>query len=115
MALTFSPDPPHLLAGAGTAAEQSARPRLYADHVNGGWTDTAPPLKSEASPGDVFPAEPTITAQDVTNAGKLAGLGYVAAPQTTWTAGQFIVIDPVGNFTFHWNGTVWYPGIPPSA
>lgn len=39
MALTFSPDPPHLLEGAGTAAEQAARPRMFADHVNGGWTD----------------------------------------------------------------------------
>src|SRR5215471_9529294 len=41
-ALTFSPDPPHLLAGAGTADEQSARPRLYASSDGYGWSDTPP-------------------------------------------------------------------------
>jgi hypothetical protein len=112
MALTFSPDPPHLLAGAGTAAEQAARPRLYADYANGGWTETAPPSKGAASPGDIFPAEPTITAQDPANAAKLTGLGYVADPQTAWTAGQQIVI---GTWAFYWDGTAWVGGSPPAA
>jgi hypothetical protein len=37
MALTFSPDPPHLAAGAGTAIEQSSGLRMLADHESGGW------------------------------------------------------------------------------
>lgn len=65
------------------------------------------PDKGSASPGDVFPAEPTVTASDSTNAAKLAGLGYVATPATAWTSGQKITI---GTFDFNWSGTAWAAG-----
>lgn len=67
-----------------------------------------PPDKGSASPGDVFPSEPTVTAEDQTNADKLTALGYVAAPLTLWTAGQYIT---VGTFHFRWNGAAWAPGM----
>lgn len=36
--LTHSPDPPHLGAGAGTAAQQSTGLRMLADYESGGWS-----------------------------------------------------------------------------
>jgi hypothetical protein len=65
------------------------------------------PIKGAAKPGDVFPAEATVTASDATNAAKLAGLGYVASPTSNWTAGQKIT---VGTFDFNWSGTAWAAG-----
>lgn len=114
MALTHSPDPVNLLAGAGTAAEQSARPQLVADLENGGWVDADTiPSKGATEPGDTFPADPAITASDATNAAKLAGLGYVVKPPgTTWTVGQQF---EVGTFAFHWAGTAWAAGAKPAA
>lgn len=70
-------------------------------------TYTYGPNKGQASPGTVYPAEPTITASDSTNAAKLAGLGYVAVPTTNWTAGQKITI---GTFDFNWSGAAWAAG-----
>lgn len=109
MALTHGPDPVHLLAGAGTAAEQAARPRLYADPDGTGWTETPPPDKGAAEPGDTF-VELTVTAEDAPNAAKLGPLGYVALPQTAWTVGQAI---NVSGFRFHWNGSAWTAGAAP--
>lgn len=48
-----------------------------------------------------------ITASDVTNAGKLAGLGFVASPLTVWTTGQKITVS---GYQFHWTGTAWAAG-----
>lgn len=74
----------------------------------------APPtegaVKGAAKPGDVFPYEPTVTAEDPTNAAKLDGLGYIADPQTPWTTGQGITL---GIYNFHWTGTVWKEGFAP--
>lgn len=64
--------------------------------------------KAAAAPTDAFDREPTITASDSGNAAKLAGLGYVAAPQTAWTTGQAITI---GGFAFNHTGTAWAAGI----
>lgn len=63
--------------------------------------------KAAAAPLDAFDREPTITASDAGNAAKLAGLGYVALPQTAWTTGQAITI---GGFEFSWNATAWEAG-----
>lgn len=63
--------------------------------------------KGAAQPGDSF-TEATVTAQDATNAAKLAGLGYVASPATNWTTGQRI---RVSGFSFNWTGTAWAAGI----
>jgi hypothetical protein len=70
-------------------------------------TVVAAPVKGAAAPGDVFPAEPTVTASDAANAAKLAGLGFVAAPAAAWTTGQKITI---GTFDFHRTGTAWAEG-----
>jgi len=70
-------------------------------------TSPAAPNKAAASPGTNFPAEPTVTASDATNAAKLAGLGYVASPTTAWTTGQQITI---GGFAFNWSSTAWAAG-----
>lgn len=75
--------------------------------TGGGGAVTAGPDKAKAAPGDVFPADTNITASDATNAAKLAGLSYVAAPATKWTAGQQIT---VGTFAFSWDGTAWAAG-----
>lgn len=64
--------------------------------------------KGSAAPGTTYAAEATVTAQDATNAAKLAGLGYVAVPTTNWTTGQAIT---VGTFKFNWTGTAWAAGI----
>lgn len=66
------------------------------------------PAKNPAVNGNVYPNEPTITASDATNAGKLAALGYVASPTSNWTAGQKITVN---GFNFNWNGTAWAAGI----
>ena len=71
-----------------------------------------PPDPGSASPGDTFPAEATITAEDSTNAAKLAGLGYVADPLTAWTVGQRMT---VGTYRFYWSGTAWTAGVAPAA
>jgi hypothetical protein len=63
--------------------------------------------RSSADPGDVFPAEATVTASDAPNAAKLAPLGYVANPTTAWTSGQKIT---VGTYDFNWSGTAWAAG-----
>ena len=64
--------------------------------------------KGAAAPGDTFPTETTITAQNAGNAAKLDGLGFVAAPQTAWTFGQKITILP--SYHFYWDGSAWQPG-----
>lgn len=69
-----------------------------------------PPPRGQAAPGTVYPAEPTITASDATNAAKLTALGFVALPQTAWVTGQGIT---VGTFAFSWDGTAWDAGIVP--
>lgn len=65
------------------------------------------PNKASARPGDTFPNEPTVTAEDATNAGKLTGLGYVANPLTAWTVGQAITVN---TYRFHWDSTAWVAG-----
>ena len=73
------------------------------------WGDSlTTPIKDAAAPGAQFPPEATVTAQDTTNANKLAGLGYVANPTSNWTTGQAIT---VGAYQFNWNGTAWAAGI----
>jgi archaellum component FlaG (FlaF/FlaG flagellin family) len=60
-----------------------------------------------AAPGGTFPAIAEVTASNATNAGKLAGLGFVADPATAWTAGQKFTI---GTYDFNWSGTAWAAG-----
>lgn len=89
-----------------TYYEQSYPPSIYGPPVPPG------PDPGSSSPGDTFPAEATITAEDATNAAKLAGLGYVADPTTAWTTGQHIT---VGTYRFYWTGTAWAAGAGPVA
>jgi len=71
------------------------------------WVGYTGATKGAAKPGDVFPAEPTITASDATNAAKLAGLGFIANPTTAWLTTQKMT---VGTFDFHWSATAWVAG-----
>lgn len=74
------------------------------------WGETGPPPlnKGAAGNGNVFPPEPTVTAEDAPNAAKLAGLGYVATPTSNWTTGQFM---SVGAYRFNWTGSAWAAGV----
>lgn len=65
---------------------------------------------SATQAGDVYANSrfPTITAQDVTNAGRLAALGFIASPLTNWVTGEFFSI---GTFKFNWTGSAWAAGI----
>lgn len=79
-------------------------------------TDVQPPAETvgaaelfgpitAVSPGDLFPAEATITAETAPMAALLTGLGYVAAPPgTAWASGEFFTI---GTFRFNWSGAAW--------
>jgi hypothetical protein len=66
-----------------------------------------PPNRAAAAPGNVFPTDVNITASNAANAAKLTAEGFVAAPTTTWTGTQSIMI---GVHEFYWNGTAWAPG-----
>lgn len=68
--------------------------------------------RDNANTGESF-TERAITAQNALNAGKLAGLGFVASPLTAWTTGQSILIN--GSFRFYWNATAWVAGISATA
>lgn len=84
--------------------------RGYVNGVHATWGDTqrVTAAPSDARPSDSYPVGyPTIVASDATNAGRLAGLGFVANPTTNWTAGQSI---SVMGFLFNWNGTAWAAG-----
>ena len=96
-------------AASGTFATFTATLPLKGKYqvIDAAGNPITPAEKGAAAPGDVFPAEPTVTAEDVTNAAKLAGLGYVADPLTAWTTDQKIM---VGAFAFSWDGTAWDPG-----
>lgn len=76
-------------------------------HSIWGNSTTVSPAKASAKPGDMFGTEPTIVAQDSTNAGRLAGLGYVASPTSGWTSGQKITVS---GFQFNWSGVTWAAG-----
>jgi hypothetical protein len=69
------------------------------------------PGSDSASPGDTF-TDARVTASDSTNAAALIGYGYVADPQTAWTASQKMTID---TFDFFWNSTAWQPGAASAA
>lgn len=72
----------------------------------------AAPLADKATvdAGDVFAADPAVTAQDSGNAAALAGLGYVVDPAhaTAWATGEFFSI---GTFKFNWSGSAWAAGV----
>jgi hypothetical protein len=66
------------------------------------------PNKAAVKAGDSFGNEPTITGSDATNAGKLAALGYVAAPPgTAWASGEQFTVN---TYPFNWSGTAWAAG-----
>lgn len=109
MALTFSPDPPHLLAGAGTAAEQTARGRMYADYADGGWTATAPATATAATAGT--PGRYTAPENATAPADFAAMTPVGAIPLTAWTTGQYVNVGD--GTTAYWSGTAWTVGKAP--
>jgi hypothetical protein len=102
--LTHSPDPTWLAAGAGTAAQQSARPQRIADPVNGGWGPKATGATA-GSPGTFTPAGAVAPA----NLAAMAGI--VATPATAWTVGQHVILGDASHA--HWTGTAWAAGNAP--
>lgn len=68
------------------------------------------PVKGAVNKGDVFPADPAVTAQDATEAGQLVGEGYIVAPvdNANWLTGEFFTI---GTYKFNWTGSAWAAGI----
>ena len=109
MALTFSPDPVHLAAGAGTAAAQTASPRLVADHANGGW-DAAPIVATGATSGQPGTFTPAGATPPATLAALQSG-GITASPATKWPVGDYVTL---GNATLaSWSGSAWVAGASP--
>lgn len=103
MPSTFSPDPNHLGTGAGTAAQQTARPPQRADHENGGW-DAPSTGATAGAPGTWTPAgsaPPRSLAETA---------GVTASPATAWTTGQHVVLSDEDDSHVSWNGTAWVAG-----
>lgn len=104
MAVTFAPDPVHLGAGAGTAAQQTAQPRLVADTVNGGWDPVATGATA-GIPGTYTPAGAAVPAN------RAALSTVTASPATKWTVGQHVVTADTQHS--YWSGTAWTSGDAP--
>jgi hypothetical protein len=112
MASTFSPDPPRLLAGPGTADEQTARAQLLADHANGGWDD-APIAATGAVAGIPGTWTPPGSAPPA-NVAALQSSSITATPATAWTIGQYMQTATAGvGGQAYWNGTAWTAGTAP--
>lgn len=103
--LTFSPDPQHLLAGAGTAAVQAARPREYrAGGAGIGYVTVQPVAATTAvagTPGTWTPAGSYVP-------GTMPATGITASPATAWTTGQRVVARDGSEWS--WTGTAWALG-----
>lgn len=107
MAATHSPDPVVLLAGAGTAATQAARPRQYANLQGGGWQSTPPVWATGATagtPGGFTPA-PCYVPEDVA---AMTERGVTPTPATAWTTGQRVLT--YDGKPCSWNGSAWVSG-----
>lgn len=102
MPSTFSPDPNHLLAGAGTAAQQSSRPRQVADPGGDGWDDLASTAVA-GTPGSWGPAG----AAAPSNLDECAGV--TASPATAWITPSYCILRD-GSTHVHWTGTAWAEG-----
>lgn len=103
--LTASPDPAYMADGAGTAAQQAARPRRYADHANGGWGVPATGATA-GTPGTFTPA-------GAITPGNLASMaGIVATPATPWTVGQRVITADAAEC--YWSGSAWVAGRAPA-
>lgn len=104
VAKTHSPDAVLIDVGAGTAAAQAAKPRLYASPNGYGWVTTKPVPATGAvagNPGTFTPAGGHVAS--------LAGMASLTAtPATAWTTNQHVVLDD-GTFA-HWQGTIWAAG-----
>jgi len=100
---TFSPDPNHLLPGAGTAAQQESRPKQVADPANGGWDDLAS-TATAGTPGTWGPGAgvaPPATLEECE--------GVVANPATAWVTPNYVLLRD-GSTHVHWDGTAWVEG-----
>jgi hypothetical protein len=110
MGLTHAPDPVLLQAGAGTAAQQSAIPRLYADYQNGGWTTTPGLPATTANSGmPGFYSQPSNAIPPATF-DDLADVS--SATPEAWPVGTWIY---TGDGTkAYWDGTAWQEGLAPA-
>jgi hypothetical protein len=103
MPATFSPDPNHLLAGAGTAVTQENRAKQVADPVNGGWDDLAS-TATAGTPGTWGPGAgvaPPATLEECE--------GVTANPTSAWVTPNYVLLRN-GTTHVHWDGTAWVEG-----
>jgi len=102
MPSTFSPDPNHLAAGAGTAVQQTNQPPQRADETNGGWDPLAQTAVA-GTPGSWGPAGAAAPSS-------LAECGGVtASPATAWVTPTYVILRD-GTSHVHWTGTAWANG-----
>jgi|SRR5215471_2593032 len=101
--MTFSPDPQHLVFGAGTADAQEAEPRQYASPDHFGYVTSVPQWATAANsdgtwnpPGAYHPNSMQPEKMPVAN------------PTTAWTAGQYVTLDDGAER--YWDGTEWRQG-----
>ena len=94
-------------SGASFTAGQYVTSPGLTDASKAHYATTLSTNRATAAPNQMFAADAEITASDSTNAAKLTGEGFTAAPTSAWTTGQNIW---VGTFPFFWNGTAWTAG-----
>lgn len=74
------------------------------------WLPGSTPLKPGIFPGDYFPPDGAVTAEDATNAATLDDLGYLPFSTAVWATGLYFTL---GTFHFSWDGTAWDAGAAP--
>src|SRR3954470_11852746 len=109
--LTFSPDPQHLLAGAGTAAVQAARGREYRSGGDGIGYVTVQPGSATGVVVGVPGVASTWTPPTAYVPATMPATGIVASPATAWLTGQFARTRDGADC--YWNGTAVNGGVAP--
>lgn len=111
MPLTHSPDPTHLLAGAGLATDQSARGTQFANGSGVGWAPSEPTKvltgAIAGSPGTWVPGNSYPPANAAAAISSAPAPGLPAA----WTTGQFNACRDLSEV--YWTGTAWKAGRAP--
>lgn len=106
--LTLAPPDNVGNAASGTFATFTATLPLRGKYTMVDASGNPLPVKGQSRPGDVFPADPGVTAEDLPNAAKLMDLGYYPLDsETPWATGEAMTI---GAYDFHWGATDWAPG-----
>jgi hypothetical protein len=114
MGLTHSPDPVHLLDGAGTAVFQTAYPRMYASGDGIGWGATPAGNATNADsgmPGQYRQPDNPIPPANVAQANDWGLISDY--PTTTWVDGAWI--NTADGKPMYWDGAQWVAGKAPTV